>query len=77
MGHTNELRREWRPVPDTANWALVDLDSEMVLRHVAVRGPYLGSEPEGTKYEVTGDGHEHSKHESLDQAKAAAETSLD
>lgn len=63
-------------MPGTANWALVDLDSEMVLRHVAVRAPYLG-EPKGTKYEVTGDGHEHSKHDSLDQAKAAAEASLD
>ncbi len=63
------------PVTGTDNWQYVGDESSMILRHVAVRPPYIG-EPGGTKYEVTGDGHQHSTHDSLADAKAAAEASL-
>ena len=66
---------QWTPVTGTDNWQYVDDESYMILRHVAVRPPYIG-ESGGTKYEVTGEGHEHSKHNSLSDAMAAAEASL-
>jgi hypothetical protein len=40
-----------------------------------VRDPRFG-EPDGTKYHVSGDGHEESIYSSLDEAKTAAEASL-
>lgn len=71
------MPREWRPVAGTRNWILVDEDTAMALRHIAVRDPYLG-DPGGTKYDVTGDGHEPAPdaYPSLAEAKAAAERSL-
>jgi hypothetical protein len=67
--------RERRPVRGTGNWQYVDDELNLILRHIAVRQPYIG-EPDGTKYVVTGDGHEHSTHDSLSDATAAAEGSL-
>ncbi|HXB64285.1 MAG TPA: hypothetical protein VNV42_05340 [Solirubrobacteraceae bacterium] len=67
--------RKWMPVTGTDNWQYVDDESSTILRHVAVRPPYLG-EAGSTKYEVTGKGHENSKHDSLPDAMAAAEASL-
>lgn len=67
--------RKWVRVPGTNNWTYDDDELGVFLRHIAVRTPYM-NEPDGIKYDVTGEGHEYSKHDSLDEAKAAAEASL-
>jgi hypothetical protein len=69
------MARDWQPVPQTRNWVLVDDETSCILRQVAVRDPYLG-ESDGTKFVVTGSGHEASTHGSMDAAQAAAEASL-
>ncbi|MCU1492087.1 MAG: hypothetical protein JWM85_3492 [Acidimicrobiaceae bacterium] len=72
-GHTL-MRMDWTRVPTTRNWVLVD-DSRQAVRHIAVRERYIG-ETDGTRYVVTGRGHEMSTHFSMDEARAAAEASL-
>jgi hypothetical protein len=67
--------REWRQVRGTRDWVLVDVKTDTVLRHITVREPSLG-ELGGTKCEVTGEGHGHTVHESLEDAWAAADASL-
>jgi hypothetical protein len=69
------MNLEWSRVPGTSNWQLVDTDARQVMRLVAERGPQPG-EPDGPKFEVTGDGHGTSTHSSLGDAKSAALTSL-
>jgi hypothetical protein len=64
----------WQRVPTTANWMLIDANGK-ILRQIVVRDPWFG-EPDGTKYHVSGDGHEESIHSSLGGAKTAAEASL-
>ncbi len=64
---------EWVRVPGTNNWAYEDEPGKP--RHITVREPYM-NEPDGIKYEVTGEGHGHSAHDSLSEATAAAEASL-
>jgi hypothetical protein len=63
----------WHPVPGTANLHLPEQDG-LPQRHIVVREPRFG-EPDGTKYEVSGPGHQHSIHSSLAEAKTAAEAS--
>lgn len=65
----------WTPVSGTNNWQYLEEESNMILRHVAARAPYIG-EPDGTEYEITGEGHEHSIHNSPPEAMAAAQASL-
>lgn len=67
--------REWVRVPSTNNWTHDDDELGTHLRQVVVRQPRM-NEPNGTMYEVTGEGHEYSKHDTLDEAMAAAEASL-
>jgi hypothetical protein len=50
-------------------------DEGHYVRAINVREPYV-NEPDGTKYVVTGAGHEMSVHDCLAGAKAAAEASL-
>ena len=50
-------------------------ESGVILRHITVREPYF-NESDGIKYEVTGEAHGHSTHDSLSEAKSAAEASL-
>jgi hypothetical protein len=64
----------WQRVATTTNWVLPD-EQGMALRQIVVRGPRLG-ETDGAKYEVTGRGHGHTVHSSLEDARAAAEASL-
>ena len=69
---------EWRPIPTTANWGLVDTETDMCVRHIAVRDPWIG-EPGSTKYVVSGDGHDdanHGTHDSMAAAQAASVASL-
>lgn len=66
--------RKWVRVPGTNNWAYEDESGKK--RHITVREPYM-NEPDGTKYDVTGEGHEYSQHDSLPEAMTAAEASLD
>lgn len=47
---------EWSRVRGTRNWQLVDTEAGQIVRHIAVRDPYI-NEPDGTKYVVTGPGH--------------------
>jgi hypothetical protein len=65
---------DWQPVPTTNNWHLSAEDGGP-LRHIVVRDPRLG-ESAGTKYVVSGPGHGESVHQSLHEAKAAAEATL-
>jgi hypothetical protein len=66
----------WVPLRGTSNLALVDEDDpHTLLRKIAVRDPYLTEGP-WTRFEVSGAGHRRSKHDSLADAKAAAEASL-
>lgn len=70
------MSREWSRVRGTRNWQLVDTGMSRIVRHVAVRDPYIG-EPDGTKFVVTGEGHEDSGiYGSLAEAQVAAEASL-
>jgi hypothetical protein len=64
---------EWEQVPTTSDWRLVQ--NGKILRYVSVREPYL-HERSGLKYQVTGEGHEVSVHDSLDEAFGAAQRSL-
>ncbi len=63
----------WQPVPTTDHWALVDSESEMVVRLVAPVGPYLGDA--AVIFRVSGPGYEATDHASRDAAMAAAEES--
>jgi hypothetical protein len=63
----------WYQVPGTANWHLPERDG-LPQRHILVRDERFG-EPDGTKYEVSGPGHEHSIHASLEEAMTQAEAS--
>jgi hypothetical protein len=64
---------EWQQVPTTSDWMLVQ--NGKTLRYVSVREPYM-NEANGLKYQVTGEGHEVSVHDSLDEAFGAAQRSL-
>jgi hypothetical protein len=63
---------EWRWETET-QYVLVQGDH--YVRAINVRGPYI-NEPPGTKYCVSGDGHEASIHPSLEEARDAATASL-
>lgn len=65
---------EWQQVPTTSDWVLVK--DGKVLRYVSVREPYSNEAGNGFKYQVTGEGHEVSVHDSLDEAFGAAQRSL-
>jgi hypothetical protein len=67
------IAREWQQVPTTSDWVLV-ADGK-ILRYVSVREPYA-DEPNGIKYQVTGEGHDLSVHDSLEEAFGAAQRSL-
>lgn len=69
------MNLEWSRLRGTSNWQLVDTEARQIMRFIAERGPHPG-EPAGPKFEVTGDGHATSTHESLGEAKSAALTSL-
>jgi hypothetical protein len=73
MSNPDKAPMEWQQVPTTSDWALVE--NGRVLRYVSVREPYTG-EPDGIKYQVTGEGHEVSVHDSLDEAFGAAQRTL-
>jgi hypothetical protein len=73
MSESSTAPMEWQQVPTTADWVLVQ--NGKVLRYVSVRESYT-NEPNGLKYQVTGDGHEVSVHDSLDEAFGAAQRSL-
>jgi len=64
---------EWSWVTPT-QCALDDGNGRYV-RLIVVRGPYF-NEADGTKYCVSGDGHEASVHSALEEAMKAAEASL-
>jgi hypothetical protein len=65
---------DWQPI---APGQLAILDEQgVILRLIVLREPRMG-EPDGTKYVVSGKGHDESVHSSLDDAKATAEASLD
>lgn len=73
MSESRAAPMEWHQVPTTSDWVLVR--NGKTLRYVSVREPYK-NEPSGLKYQVTGEGHEVSVHESLDEAFGAAQRSL-
>ena len=62
---------QWHWITPT-QYVLADGNRDVRLVHV--REPYM-NESDGTKYCVSGDGHEASIHGSLDEAVAAAEAS--
>lgn len=63
----------WKRLTATQHVLVLD-GGDSYARLIAVRGPYL-NEPDGTKYVVTGSGHDASIHTTLAEAKAAAEAS--
>lgn len=73
MSESSTAPMEWQQVPTTSDWMLVQ--NGKILRYVSVREPYM-NEPHGLKYQVTGEGHEVSVHDSLDEAFGAAQRSL-
>jgi hypothetical protein len=66
---------QWDRLPGTVNWQLIHVETGQSVRLVTVRGP-CADEPGKTQFEVTGDAHELSLHETLKDAKTAAEQSL-